>query len=241
MAGFWAKGTRRYGNAYKASPGWDITDPMFRPENEGGQIFVRYNFNAGQPGTIRGFSLVFRQSGFAPGGVISHQRQGVSVWRNGILIHSDVVDIVESNVNGTPISFTFPNSAQFSTDGSTDVTFEIGFGLVQRNADFLTGYDDVCILGGGGAANAEVSAVPATCAPSGGMNGQLIVQGFSPGERFAFNEGTTYTNGADYDSATPIPAGGVIVNNLPIVTDPTSYTVRIFRQTDSEDCYLDGT
>ncbi|MEM6698846.1 MAG: DUF11 domain-containing protein, partial [Bacteroidota bacterium] len=138
------------------------------------------------------------------------------------------------NNPANPLIANFPNTADFRTDGSTEVLWEIAFALVERNTSVRTGIDNLCIMGTAGQANAEVQVTPATC-ESGGVDGQLEVVGFSTGEKYDFNTGATYTGSETFATATPIPISGIIANNLPLETEARQYTVRIFRA----DCYID--
>ena len=73
------------------------------------------------------------------------------------------------------------------------------------------------------------TATNATCAgPTSNDNGKITLTTFTT-ERYDYTLGSTYTGSATYATATPIPTGGVIVNNLPNPTGTSqAYTVRIF-------------
>ena len=235
LAGFW----KNSGNKYFRAPGYDANSPTYNPNNPSGNVWFQYNFLPGQTGSLTGFSFTYKQSGYRAGGTIGFQNVGLSVWRNGIMVHEDLVPIVEANVNNpaNPIRFTFPTTSEFSTDGSTEVVWEIAFALVSRNRSLRTGADDYCIFGVKGAAMPDVTVTPATCIPTTRMNGSLTIGNFSTGEKYDYVQGSTYTGTETFATAPVIPADGIIVNNLPIVDMPTEYTVRVFRS----DCYADKT
>ncbi|MEM6397341.1 MAG: SdrD B-like domain-containing protein [Bacteroidota bacterium] len=234
IAGFW----QNRGNKYFTAPGYDPSSPTYDPDNPSGNIYMSYSFVPGQAGQLTGVSMEFIQSGWRSGQTIAFNRQGMSVTRNGVRIFMGTIDITASNVNNpaAPLVFNFPNTPEFRTDGSTEVVWEIAFAFVERNVRKRSGIDNICILGTQGPAGAEVEATPATC-ESGGTDGQLTIVGFSDGEKFDFNAGTSYMGMATFADAMVIPADGIIANNLPLETMPTSYTVRIFR----EDCFIDET
>nr|HMQ63260.1 DUF11 domain-containing protein [Flavilitoribacter sp.] len=235
LAGFWRNG----GNQYFRAPGYDHTSTVYNAENPSGNVWFLYKFLPGQAGSLTGFAFNYVQSGYRDGGAIAFEKVGMSVWRNGVKIYETTMPITAANVNNpaNPIHFTFPTTSEFTTDGSSQVVWEIAYALVHRYVSVRTGADNYCILGTTGAAVPTVTATPATCAPAGGMNGMLTVQNFSAGERYDYTAGATYTGSATYATATPIPAGGVIASNLPLEALPAQYTVRIFRQ----DCYAEKT
>jgi hypothetical protein len=71
------------------------------------------------------------------------------------------------------------------------------------------------------------------------QNGQIVLTGFSAGDRFDIAEGPTYNGRDSYASATPIPASGIIANDLENPSSPTrTYTVRMFG---SSGCFGDQT
>ncbi|MCB0535638.1 MAG: hypothetical protein KDD14_25765, partial [Saprospiraceae bacterium] len=235
LAGFW----QNSGNKYFTAPGYVPSSPTYNAENPSGNVWIKYNFNPGQAGSLTGFSLNFIQSGYKDGGIISFNKVGISVWRNGVKIYETTMPVTAAHVNNpaNPITFTFPNTSQFATDGSSKVDFEIAFALVERNKSLKTGADNYCLFGTAGTAAASISATPATCIPNGAANGSLKINEFTAGERYDYTLGSTYTGSATYATATPIPPNGIITSTLPKVTEPTSYTVRIFR----ENCYIDQT
>jgi hypothetical protein len=82
----------------------------------------------------------------------------------------------------------------------------------------------------------NANSIDATCAgPNANIDGKIILSGFTT-ERYDFNIGSNYTGTDTYATATAIPVGGVIVNNL--FNPPTSqdYTVRVFS---ASGCYVD--
>jgi gliding motility-associated-like protein len=80
---------------------------------------------------------------------------------------------------------------------------------------------------------------PATCNGTLSNNdGSIILFGHSLGYKYDYVVGPTYTGSATYATATLIPFGGVIVNNLPNPSSPQPYTVRIFN---TNGCYKDTT
>ncbi|MEM1358255.1 MAG: hypothetical protein AAGF89_08660, partial [Bacteroidota bacterium] len=234
IAGFWRNG----GNKYFTAPGYDPNSPTYNPDNPSGNIFVSYSFLPGQAGQLTSFALDFIQSGWRSGQTIAFNSYGVSVSRNGVRIFETTIPITAANVNNpaAPLVINFPNSSEFRTDGATEVVWEIALAFVERNVIKRSGIDNICLQGTTGAASADVNPTPATC-ESGGTDGQLTIVGFSDGERFDFNAGTSYTGSATFATAMGIPADGIIANNLQLETMPTSYTVRIFR----EDCFIDET
>jgi gliding motility-associated-like protein len=80
---------------------------------------------------------------------------------------------------------------------------------------------------------------PATCNGTVSNNdGSIILFGHTLGYKYDYVVGPTYTGSATYATATLIPLGGVIVNNLPNPSTPQPYTVRIFN---TNGCYKDTT
>ncbi|MFK8162763.1 MAG: hypothetical protein AB8H12_09905, partial [Lewinella sp.] len=235
LAGFW----KNSGNIYFRAPGYDHTSPTYNPNNPSGNVWFSYNFLPGQAGSLTGFNFDYIQSGYRDGGTVAFDKVGMSVWRNGVMIYETTTPLTASNVNNpaNPVQFPFPTGSEFTTDGSTEVVWEIAFALVKRNKSVRVGADNYCILGTTGGATADVTATPATCAPAGGMNGQLTVTGFSVGEKYDYTEGPTYTGTANFSNAPVIPANGVIANTLPISETAVQYTVRVFRA----DCYVEQT
>jgi uncharacterized repeat protein (TIGR01451 family) len=233
IAGFWKNG----GNKYFRAPGYDHTSPTYNPDNLSGNIWIDYEFLPGQAGSLSTFNLDFIQTGYRDGGTVAFDSWGIVVNRNGIRVFETTLPITAANVNNpaNPLEVTFPNTSEFRTDGLTDVKWEIGFAFVKRNKSARSGIDNLCIFGTKGPSGAEVQATPATC-ESGGTDGQLEIVGFSEGEKYDFNLGSTYTGTETYATATAIPADGIIANNLPLGTMGEDYSIRVFR----EDCYIDA-
>ncbi len=67
-------------------------------------------------------------------------------------------------------------------------------------------------------------------------DGMITLIDFVADERYDYNIGNTYTGSSTYDTATPIPNDGIIVNNLPNPPSSQDYTIRIF---DNVGCYID--
>jgi len=233
VAGFW----KNSGNKYFRAPGYDHTSPDYDADNLSGNIWIDYEFLPGQAGSLSSFNYDFIQNGYRDGSTVAFEKWGISVYRNGVRIHEETLPIAAINVNNpaSPLSVIFPNTSDFRTDGSTAVKWSIGFALVKRNKSARSGIDNLCIFGTKGAAVADVEAITATC-ESGGVDGQLEVVGFSADEKYDYNVGATYTGSATYSTATGIPADGIIADDLPIVTEATQYSVRVFRA----DCYVDA-
>jgi uncharacterized repeat protein (TIGR01451 family) len=85
----------------------------------------------------------------------------------------------------------------------------------------------------------QVEAISVTCNVATPNNdGKLVLNGYPAGAKADYSEGTTYTGSKTYSTASAIPAGGVIVNNLsnPSGNAGTTYTVRVW---DSNGCYTD--
>ena len=213
IAGFW----KNSGNKYFRAPGYDPSSPDYNPDNESGNIWIDYQFLAGQAGSLSSFILDFVQTGYREGREIAFEKWGISVYRNGIRIFEETMPILEANVNdpSNPLIVSFPNTAEFRTDGSTEVKWEIAFAFVQRNKVVRCGIDNLCINGTKGQSTADVEAIPATC-ESGGVDGQLQIVGFSAGEKYDFNLGSSYTGSSTFATALDIPSDGIIANNLPL-------------------------
>ncbi|QDK82140.1 DUF11 domain-containing protein [Spirosoma sp. KCTC 42546] len=87
--------------------------------------------------------------------------------------------------------------------------------------------------------NASVGATAASCNAAGtaaNTDAKLTLSGFAASDKYAYNVGATYTGSATYASATAIPVGGVIVNNLANPVTATVYTVRVFN---AAGCFID--
>ena len=223
------------------APGWNPDDVNFHPELAA-NFNISYTVPIGKKGSISSFVVSILQKQFN-GTRVNFEKQGVAIYRNGILIPSSVMTlpILVSNVNGTPLTFTFPDTPEFKTDGSKEVKFSIVFGLVHRLFTPLTtgpgvgtkdqtGYDNICINGTCGDSPVPSAAIsPATCGASrANADGKITLSNFGATDHFDFNTGTTYTGSATYASATAVPAGGVISSTLANPTTPQVYTVRVF-------------
>jgi|GEM_PF-1257362 len=235
LSGYWRPGT----NQYAVAEGWKPKETVFKPEI-GGNIFVEYKLPAGKSGTLTSFSVRLIQKQYN-GTSVPYEKQGVGVYRNGVLVYNQTQNIVASNVNGTPFTFSFPSTADFSSDGSAEVTWTVVFGLVNRlveNGNWggvkvgpSVGYDDICLNGtcGGGSPVPVASISTATCgATSPNNDGKITLSNFGATDKYDYVIGTTYTGGKTYATATSIPAGGVIANTLPSPASATTYTVRVF-------------
>ncbi|MBD2703970.1 DUF11 domain-containing protein [Spirosoma sp. BT702] len=79
--------------------------------------------------------------------------------------------------------------------------------------------------------SATAAAVPVTCAGSTPqLNGKIIISDFSAGDTYQYALGGTFGSGVLLSGpAQPIPAGGVIVSNLPNPAASQAYTVRIYK------------
>ena len=216
---------------------WDPTNPA--------NIYVKYVLPAGKQGCLTSFALKIVQKQFK--GVVNFEKQGVAVYRNGVQIYSTTQPILPSNINATPMTFTFPSTSDFCSDGNTAANFVIYFGLVHRLVDpnssiswtspAATGYDDMCISGTcGGTPTPVASATSPTCGSSGALsNGSIKLTNFATGDKYDFTTGSTYTGSQEYATATAIPTNGVITTTLPNPSSDQVYTIRIF----GASCYQD--
>ena len=199
-------------------------------------MVATYEIPSGKSGCMSSFSLQILQKQFR-GSNVNFEKQGVAVKRNGKIIYTQTQNIAASNVNGTPLQFDFTGN-EFCSDGTSKVTFEIIFGLVHQLTaqDFpgsaaSTGYDNITINGNCGVPIPSVSSNAPTCDASTPLaNATIKVSDFVAGAKYAFNAGNTYTGSATFATATAIPAGGVIANNIASPTPGTlaPYTVRVF-------------
>jgi hypothetical protein len=115
-------------------------------------LVIIYKTTVGKAGCLSDFALKVLQKQFN-GTTVNFEKQGVAVKRNGVLIDTQTQNILSSNINDTPMKFNFTGGS-FCWDGSTEVTFEIIFGLVNQFGDpgrpgspATTGYDDICLNG----------------------------------------------------------------------------------------------
>jgi uncharacterized repeat protein (TIGR01451 family) len=70
-------------------------------------------------------------------------------------------------------------------------------------------------------------------------NGQIVLSSFNPAYTYQYSLGTSFTAGASLSGAARvIPAGGVIVSNLPSPAVAQAYTVRVYN---AAGCYTDVT
>jgi hypothetical protein len=69
-------------------------------------------------------------------------------------------------------------------------------------------------------------------------DGNLLIKNFDASHRYSYTLGNTYTGTSKYSTATAIPVGGVLVNNLNNPSVETYYTVRVFS---GDDCFEDKT
>jgi hypothetical protein len=88
--------------------------------------------------------------------------------------------------------------------------------------------------------NFALTATPASCGDYvAKSDAKITISNVANGSRFDFNAGATYTGGKTYATATAIPNGGVLANELPNPTGLSqTYTVRVFNQ---EGCFTDKT
>lgn len=235
LSGYWRPGT----NIYAVAEGWTPSETVFKPEI-GGNIFVEYKLPAGKSGTLTSFSVKLIQKQYN-GTSVPYEKQGVGVYRNGVLVYNQTQNVAASNVNGTPFTFSFPSTADFNSDGSSEVTWTVVFGLVHRLVEAgswgsvrvgpAVGYDDICLNGtcGGGGPVPVAAITPATCgATSPNNNGKITLSNFGATDKYDYVVGNTYTGSLTYATATAIPAGGVIASTLPNPASATTYTVRVF-------------
>ena len=222
---------------------FDASSTVFDPDGAA-NLFIDYVIPAGQESCLSDFSLVVLQKQY-DGSTVNFETQGVAVKRNGLLIHTETQTITAGNINATPMNFNFSGD-DFCSDGLEEVTFTIVFGLVHRlvpagdyTSPATTGYDDIKIEGMCGGPAGYATTVRSGCAASGSANnGQIILGNFDPSVHFDFNAGSTYTGGATYATATPLPADNVITNSLPNPTGTQDYTIRVF---DPSGCFVDET
>ncbi|QDK82151.1 DUF11 domain-containing protein [Spirosoma sp. KCTC 42546] len=203
-------------------------------------VYAEYTFPVGNVGCLSNFSLNILQKQFSGTQAgVNFETQGVAVFRNGVQIYSSTQPILAANINGTPMTFNF-TGADFCTDGSKAVTYRVYFGLVhQLNAPGVpgtpaqTGYDNICLNGICGSVKGKAVATSATCQTGTPLsNGTITLSDYDSGTKFDFSVGSTYTGGKTYATASSIPAGGVIANNLPNPSGPLQeYTIRVFNAT----------
>ncbi|MEZ0540863.1 DUF7933 domain-containing protein [Fibrella arboris] len=224
LAGFW----RNDGGIYASAPGWSATDVTFHPDIAA-NLFVTYDLPAGKAGNLSGFSLQVIQKQY-DGVNPSFEKQGVGVYRNGVLIYSQTQAITATAVNGSAMTFTFPTTPEFASDGSAAVHFEIVFGLVHRLIKISTGYDNICVLGSCGGSPAPTASIsPATCgASSANSDGKITLSNVGGTDHYDISIGGSYTGTQTYATSTLVPGGGVITSTLPNPATPQVYTVRVF-------------
>ncbi|GAB3692443.1 hypothetical protein GCM10027592_11390 [Spirosoma flavus] len=89
--------------------------------------------------------------------------------------------------------------------------------------------------------SATAAAVPVTCAGSTPQsNGKIVVNGFSTGDTYQYVLGGTFGSGILLSGPPQaIPAGGVIVSNLPNPATSQAYTVRIYKA-GMPSCFIDA-
>ena len=224
---------------YGGTTDYDPSSPTFdagSPAN----LYVEYTIPQGTNSCLDGFDVQVVQKQFN-GSNIGFFSQGIGVYRNGFLIDEQVVTLTPSLINSNPVHVDFSGS-QFCSDGSQEVVFRVVFGLVQQNPsarEEILGYDNLCLWGSCQAGPSGLAEVKkATC---DGMNtvlsnGEINLSLFQSDDRYDYNIGSTYTGSDTYATATAIPAGGVIANNLPNPAGFQDYTVRVF---DIEGCFND--
>jgi uncharacterized repeat protein (TIGR01451 family) len=226
--------------------GFDYRSSTWLPEIAA-NLAITYIIPLGKPGNLSQFALTILQKKF-DGTTVNFEKQGVGVYRNGILIYSTTQNITAANINATPLTFTFPTTSDFTSDGSSEVKFEIVFGLVHRlvppgevGSPAQTAYDDISVIGtcGGSSPSPNANITKATCGTGGpNADGTITLTNFGATDKYDYTEGASYSGSATYASgSTTIPTGGVIVNTLPDPGTPKQYTVRVF----SAICYKDLT
>lgn len=229
-----------YNSTYIKSVGGAAYDPASTTFNPDAPINLKitYKSTIGKAGCLSDFSLTVLQKQFN-GSTVNFEKQAVAVKRNGVVVYNQMQNILASNVNGTPLTFTFTGD-DFCWDGSTEVTFEIVFGLVKQltKQDFpgspsTTGYDDITLKGTCGSSPTSVATIAAATCTGSNVNsdGKITLSNFGATDKYDYTTGSTYTGSKTYATATTIPAGGVIVNNLANPVSSTVYTVRVFTST----------
>jgi uncharacterized repeat protein (TIGR01451 family) len=224
---YWTEKTAKTGDCGSISNcnGFDPASTVFNPKNPA-NIRITYDLPVGKIGTLDGVSLRI------VGAYASFEKQGVGVYRNGVLIYSSTQPTAPS------LTFTFPSTPEFASDGTTEVKFKIVYSLVhqlvdQTKAVYMVGYDDMCVLGTCGIPRLNASTTPSSCS---GPNGKIKLTGFNATDKADYTIGSTYTGTATYASgSTAIPADGVITSTLPNPSSSQDYTVRVFTAT----CYID--
>jgi uncharacterized repeat protein (TIGR01451 family) len=236
-----ANRAKRYGGA-----DYDPTSTVFDPEGKA-NLIITYVVPKGKTACLSDFSLVVLQKQFN-GKAVNFEKQGLAIKRNGVLVYNQTQPISAANINNysNPVKFTLSGS-DFCTDGSQDVTFQVVFGLVHQlvkpsgsaysfSTPAATGYDDFILSGSCGNSMPTSSVTTPTCSSSGpNSDGKITLSGFGATDTYDYVAGTTYTGTKTYATATAIPAGGVIANNLPDPGTPKTYTVRVFSAT----CFID--
>lgn len=212
---------------------YDPTSLTFNVESAA-NLIVTHTIPAGRSGCLNSFALNVLQKQFT--GTVNFAKQGVAVKRNGVLIYNQAQPILASQVNGAPLSFSF-TGGNFCYDGSSAVTFEIIFGLVQQltplgvsGSPATTGYDDITLSGTcSDSGNPVAEITPATCGTAGvNADGRIILRNSNPTDRFDLSSGPAYTGTASYSTATPIGVSGVVASTLANPASTTLYTVRVF-------------
>jgi hypothetical protein len=103
-------------------------------------FYTTYTIPKGKYGFLGGVSVKITTKYPSP----SFAKQGIGVYRNGVLIYSTTQNITAVS---QVLTFVFPNTEDFKTDGSQAVDFKITWGLVQRLQKRPTAYDDMTING----------------------------------------------------------------------------------------------
>lgn len=213
--------------------------PIYAPYNGASTVFdptgpanffITYDVPAGKKACLTSFALTILQKQRGTFNAVNFEKQGVAVYRNGVQIYSTTQNILLSNINATPMTFNFPSTSDFCSDGSATVKYVIYFGLVHALFYQATGYDDICLNGTcGGSPTPVAAATSATCGSSGALsNGSIKLTNFATGDRYDFTAGSTYTGSKTYATATAIPVNGVITTTLPNPSSDQVYTIRVF-------------
>jgi hypothetical protein len=154
------------------------------------------------------------------------------------LIYDQTRTLTRSNFNGPALQFDFPSTPDFCSDGSNEVNFEVIFGMAQQIGTVKMGYDDMTLYGTCGGSSTTAAIQSATCGPNGpNSDARITLSGFNATDTYQYSEGSTFTAAtAQPGSPAPVPAGGVIVSNLPNPLLPKAYTVRVI---DASGCTKD--
>ncbi len=217
---------------------FDDQSTVFDPE-QCNNLYLEYTIPKGTTGCLTGFDVTIMQKQF-DGSTVFFEKQGVAIKKNGVLVYQDDQTITASQINDKT-SFVF-TGGDLCSDGSSDVTFTVLFGLVHLLTEpgkvSTAGYDNIILYGTcGGPSSPGVEVTQATCLETGpANNGMLTLRNFDPNARFDFNSGTSYSGSATYGTANMIPGDGIIADTLVDNGMPRDFTIRIFN---ADGCYTD--